>query len=561
MALPTSGPISLLDVQTEFGGAAPISLTEYYAGGGYVAAGTSGTNGAVPTSGTISLWNLLGSMAGTFYARIFGPTTLQTKFTVLPISESWIEWQYSYNNIETSGTKAYVPITVSNYGAGTSVNGIHIFDKMLGTNSSTMYSYSITGYNLIPLIIKKCKTSDNLIVVFSRSYPFNSTYVYNFPSIVCKINQSGTILWSKEISFPGNTSSYGSFLFMEMDSSDNIYFAGMLNWNPGKVVVTKLLADGSGVSWSRVITGAQYYLQPKDLQIDSSGNIYISAFEYPMYGGASPMRLFKYNSSGVLQWQRVITCPSTYMWALAITIDSAGDIYALLVGTASGTSEICHEVHKFSGSTGASVGSPWPRKLINTFSGSSIYHIFAPLSLKVLSNGEIVLSYGSTNSAANGNRNMYYYTPKLCWAKYNSSGVLQLSRAYQEVYLASSVSSQVCCKIDEATGSIFSAVPVSIDYNNTSQYYVSADQALLFMRLPIDGSKTGTKTFTTNSGTFNHTVNYGNVATITDTNTNLLGATSSASTLTEAAVTPSIATITVTGPTANTIASTEVYTL
>ena len=61
MALPSSGPLTLADIQTEFGGSNPISLNEYYAGGAYVPAGTSGTYGAVPSSGTISIRNFYGT--------------------------------------------------------------------------------------------------------------------------------------------------------------------------------------------------------------------------------------------------------------------------------------------------------------------------------------------------------------------------------------------------------------------------------------------------------------------------------------------------------------------
>ena len=61
MALPTSGPLALTDIQTEFGGSNPISLNEYYAGGSYVPAGTSGTNGAVPSLGEISIANFYGT--------------------------------------------------------------------------------------------------------------------------------------------------------------------------------------------------------------------------------------------------------------------------------------------------------------------------------------------------------------------------------------------------------------------------------------------------------------------------------------------------------------------
>lgn len=61
MPLPSSGPLALTDIQTEFGGSNPISLSEYYAGGAYVPAGTTGTYGAVPSSGTISIRNFYGT--------------------------------------------------------------------------------------------------------------------------------------------------------------------------------------------------------------------------------------------------------------------------------------------------------------------------------------------------------------------------------------------------------------------------------------------------------------------------------------------------------------------
>lgn len=65
MAIPSSGAISLSTIQTEFGGSNPISLNEYYAGGSLVPAGTSGTYGAVPSSGAISLQNFYGTTAFT----------------------------------------------------------------------------------------------------------------------------------------------------------------------------------------------------------------------------------------------------------------------------------------------------------------------------------------------------------------------------------------------------------------------------------------------------------------------------------------------------------------
>lgn len=54
MALQSSGnPISLQDIQNEFGGSNPINISEYYRGGTYVPDTT--TNSDIPTSGTIKL--------------------------------------------------------------------------------------------------------------------------------------------------------------------------------------------------------------------------------------------------------------------------------------------------------------------------------------------------------------------------------------------------------------------------------------------------------------------------------------------------------------------------
>lgn len=61
MAIPSSGPLTLSDIQTEFGGTNPISLSEYYAGGGLVPTGTTGTYGAVPSSGEISIQKFYGT--------------------------------------------------------------------------------------------------------------------------------------------------------------------------------------------------------------------------------------------------------------------------------------------------------------------------------------------------------------------------------------------------------------------------------------------------------------------------------------------------------------------
>ena len=59
MALPESGPLSLSDIQAEFGGTNPISLSEYYKGGAYVLNTDYAPN--VPSSGTIKISDFYGA--------------------------------------------------------------------------------------------------------------------------------------------------------------------------------------------------------------------------------------------------------------------------------------------------------------------------------------------------------------------------------------------------------------------------------------------------------------------------------------------------------------------
>lgn len=85
MTLPSSGALTLSDIQTEFGGSNPISLSEYYAGGAYVPAGTSGTYGAVPSSGAIGIRNFYGTSS---VVISFTNTYVETIVTTPDVAEA-----------------------------------------------------------------------------------------------------------------------------------------------------------------------------------------------------------------------------------------------------------------------------------------------------------------------------------------------------------------------------------------------------------------------------------------------------------------------------------------
>jgi hypothetical protein len=87
MTLPTSGPISLVDIQTEFGGPTPITLENYYRGGAYVLDTDYAPN--VPESGPISLSNF-------YSAKRTGLTTVSKFYNYAELKEGHRQACFNY---------------------------------------------------------------------------------------------------------------------------------------------------------------------------------------------------------------------------------------------------------------------------------------------------------------------------------------------------------------------------------------------------------------------------------------------------------------------------------
>lgn len=98
MALQGSGAISLSQIQTELGGANPISMSEYYRNGAY----TGSNNTSVPTSGVISMSNFYGA----------------SSVDLVPDATAWND---IYQTGSTGGTTSGSANTVTVTGINTSI--------------------------------------------------------------------------------------------------------------------------------------------------------------------------------------------------------------------------------------------------------------------------------------------------------------------------------------------------------------------------------------------------------------------------------------------------------
>ena len=144
MALPSSGPLSINDIAGEFGGSTPHAMSEYYAGGGLVPAGTSGTYGAVPSSGTISIQNFYGT----------------SNFVPIYIEEVFSTWLYTGNgatqtitngiNLSANGGMVWLKERNAADSWHTLFDTNRGVNKIIFSNSSqaeTTFSNSLTAFN------------------------------------------------------------------------------------------------------------------------------------------------------------------------------------------------------------------------------------------------------------------------------------------------------------------------------------------------------------------------------------------------------------------------------
>jgi len=126
MALQTSGAISFANIQTEFGGSNPISLSEYYGGGANVPAGA---NPGIATSGAINMNSFYGGVAA----------------TVLNITSSVNNYDIGAHAIAAGGDKSTPVILTINAGVTVGSTSTSTAAMFTGTGWSSGTTINITN--------------------------------------------------------------------------------------------------------------------------------------------------------------------------------------------------------------------------------------------------------------------------------------------------------------------------------------------------------------------------------------------------------------------------------
>lgn len=185
---------------------------------------------------------------------------------------------------------------------------------MCGYESSSGNNCLIMKLNSSGVIQWQKKLSLSSMFGFNIKLDSNrNVYVLCSNNTIIKYNTSGTLQWQKKLT----TSS--SFNNMDVDSSGNIYlgsFNAFMKLNSSGVIQYQYI--------NNAITGSNF---DSVIKLDGNGNIY--HFNTITNNSITGPMITKYNNSGVIQWQKRVDLSSLFGFTRTMTVDVNGNVYVV----------------------------------------------------------------------------------------------------------------------------------------------------------------------------------------------------------------------------------------
>jgi hypothetical protein len=338
MSISASGPVSLLQLKSEWTNPDTsfpngFSFNSLYPSAGWVTAGTAG----VPTSGTISLGNFLGTaykfIVESHYSTDYSSSYWFGAENVGPLCNDDCSLIYTV-------LRANYNYTMSRITAMNRFGGIYW--------GRTIYRY---GAQDPPYLYANLSTSftDSYGGLYINTTYFGASYNSTNPVVVnIKLNSSGYFDWVRFVQLVYNPS--GGVLSLyggpgAYSSATNTHYVAYNSNASGeygsRVFITGYNSAG-GATFYRQYRGLIYSFysgtpgntNSNEVVTDASGNIYVF-IEESFNAGVDGMALHiaKYNSSGTLQLDRVLYRTYTYSSEAYISkfftgvVDDAGNMY------------------------------------------------------------------------------------------------------------------------------------------------------------------------------------------------------------------------------------------
>ena len=317
---------------------------------------------------------------------------------------------------------------------------------------------------------------------------------------LAKYNPAGVLQWQKSLGTSGTSvNGYG----IKIDSSDNIYVSGQSSISAGGYSSLLAKYDTTGtLQWQRILGLTSYNTFGNGLSVDASGNIYVGG--YSNSNGTAWFQLHKYNSSGTLQWQKQLGSGSGSTVGYGVAVDSSSNVFLSGYTTVYGPTHF--EFAKYN--SGGSLS--WQARIYDpsyaygngaAVDASGNSYICGFTSTKSF----VLVKYNSSGSIVwSTNLNGASYGAAYAIAVDSSGfiyvcGYFILSGTKTSFQIAKYSSGGSIQWQRSLTSSSADCVAYGITVNNSNSFYVcgytqSNAQDFLMAKLPSDGSLTGTYT-------------------------------------------------------------------
>jgi len=288
--------------------------------------------------------------------------------------------------------------------------------------------------------------------------------------VTAKYNNQGTLIWQRQLTDSNNF--FASVV--KLDSYDNLCIAAQLRINASLLGTAVCKYNSSGVlQWQRLITPPTT-MSTQAVAVDTGDNIYVSS------SVANTIAIFKYNSGGTVQWQKSVSGPNASLSSKVNVTDSSDNVY--VVGNYTGPSPATNQyglVLKLD-SSGARV---WEKGLYGT-AAENLYFYSSGID-----SSENIFAAGNIGGTA-------------VIAKYDSSGTLLWQRKLVNSYYGVYVNAMT---VDSAGDCILCGYTRLSPATNNSMFNV---------KLKGDGTGTGTYgAWTYSTATYSETSNQTTIST------------------------------------------------
>jgi hypothetical protein len=232
------------------------------------------------------------------------------------------------------------------------------WQRTLDISGQTDYGYSLTA-----------DSSGNSYIT-GQSVNGSQTSMF-----LAKYDTSGAIQWQRFLTLTAG-GSYGQGI--AVDSSGNVYVTGYDTFNSTSIITAKYNSSGT-IQWQRRLDTSGGDDIGYGITTDSSGNVYITGNSF-----SNNILVAKYDTSGTLQWQRELSAGGAF-YGRSIAVDSSGNVY--ITGRGLGGSNVYGAVVAKYNSSGT---IQWQRVLYanpNVSSGSTGFGIFLDSSTNIYITG------------------------------------------------------------------------------------------------------------------------------------------------------------------------------